>query len=318
MIQKSDVALVVRSASERTTNLSEQLLQNIFPENEVHVLQVMPFSKAVEDSLAYGIASRKKWLLCLDADVLVSVEGVNRLLDIAEHVDTKVFVIKNLILDKFFPIYRASGIHLYRTAIADIGIKNIPAEGTTLRPETTMIKAMFKEGYKYFQSDAIVGIHDYEQSYSDIYRKCFLQAHKHSKLIPVVEHYWSWQSQNDFDFQVAIWGALAGKLYSNTVYVDKEFLDKEAIEFLSIKGIMEKTALLQDEYDAEYVSTVLKSYNPENFIELQGRMFPKTGWNIEYPLPLSPPPSMYRKAIYKLGTYFSRTGEFLKNHANTK
>lgn len=316
-IPKQDVEIVIRSAGERTIAVSKHLLQKLFPENNITVIEVTPFSKAVQTSLEIGIHSGKPWLLCMDADVLVSETGVNRLLAIAAGLDEKVFVIKNLILDKFFPVFRASGIHLYRTSLAPQGITKIPAEGTSLRPETTMIRAMLQDGYKYFQSDAVVGIHDYEQYYTDIYRKCFLQAHKHPKLVSIIEQYWFSMAEKDFDFQVALWGSLSGKLYPDTVYVDKNFLNRETKDFLAIKNITEKPEIDTREFHDDYVTNTLKNYAPDLFAQLQQRMFPKTGWNVEYPLPdKTKTPKLHQKILYKVGIYFNTIGDMLKRYAH--
>ncbi|HKR07041.1 MAG TPA: hypothetical protein VJY62_20555 [Bacteroidia bacterium] len=273
------ICIVVRSAGERTTEGCVSLLKKIFPAKNIHLLQVVPFSKAVKEALEIGIKEKKEWLLCIDADVLVSEQGVHQLLERANEADFNVFRILGLVHDKFFSVYRAAGNHLYRIEFAQKAISMIPGEGTSLRPETEMNNRMSEEGYPWMRFDTIVGLHDYEQYYADIYRKCFLHAHKHQYLLADLENYWSKMVSSDPDFQVALWGAASGKDFTEKVFVDKRFLEKEAQNILSVKQFKEKEPLNEKTDLAEYVQNKLDLYAKQNDFSFQEKIFPEKSWN---------------------------------------
>src|SRR5687767_7506139 len=98
-------------------------------------MKTFPFSKAVEEGFTIALKRKKPWLLCIDADVLVSENGVNQLLKVAASAGESVFEVQGLVLDKFFKIYRPAGNHLYRTRYVERARQLIPIEGSSLRPE---------------------------------------------------------------------------------------------------------------------------------------------------------------------------------------
>ena len=176
---EDSVLVVVRSSGERTADLCVDRLVGLFSPASIFKVQTSPFSRAIIESLKIGMASNKEWLLCIDADVLVSVVGIKKLLLNIPRADANVFEIQGLVLDKFLPVVRPAGNHLFRREYAEKAIDAIPAEGTSLRPESDMLNRMSDAGFPWIQCDAIVGLHDYEQYRQDIYRKCFLHAQKH-------------------------------------------------------------------------------------------------------------------------------------------
>ena len=243
MIKKNDITVIIRSAGERTLDACYQLLANIFEKEQIHIIEEVPFSKAVLRSLELGIEEKRPWFACVDADVLVHEEGVLNLLEYADNAPNEVFEIQGLILDKFFPVRRPAGNHLYRTKYAHRALSMIPKEGTTLRPEATLLKNMAQAGYPWMQCDAVVGIHDFEQYYADIFRKCFLQAHKHDYLFQHILDYWLLKSTTDKDFEVANLGALYGFSFKGEIRIDKSFQMDLAYYVFNIIGISEKKHL---------------------------------------------------------------------------
>ncbi|MCH6236513.1 hypothetical protein [Cognataquiflexum rubidum] len=274
----SNVIVVVRSAGERTIEPCRNLLLELFPTSDVQLISEVPFSKAVEKSFKLGINSGKEWLACIDADVLISKEQTIKFFEFAFNSPPDLFCIQSLILDKFFPIKRPSGIHLYRTKLCEKAIKFIPKEGLSLRPESFLKREMAILGYPTQQSNVVVGIHDFEQYYADIYRKCFLQAHKHKSYIKPALEIWRSRKEFDMDYQIAIYGATAGSLYADEVLVDKRFLEDEAVEILNLKGIEEKEAL--DPITNDEISNII--HNSGINRDLQGLMFPESMLNILY------------------------------------
>ena len=277
MIDQATV--VVRSVGERTSAICRKLLEEIFPAKNIYVIHVTPFSEAIREAFRIGLAHHLPWTLCIDADVLVTPENITKLIERSHQLETNVFEIQGLVLDKFFGAKRPAGNHLYRTDLLSKALALIPEEGTSLRPESDMLNAMSALGFPWVQQDVLVGIHDFEQYYSDIYRKSFLQAHKHQWILPDIERFWKGMCVDDQDYEVALWGLRSGKIYADTVWIDKNFLHQEANDVLSIKGILEKP-----EVDRPYTHDLIQEKvslfesNAEYDI-LQEKIFPPTLWN---------------------------------------
>jgi hypothetical protein len=214
---------IIRSVDERTSAVCENLIKQFVPHNGVKVINEQPFSAAIKKMFELGVASGKKWTVCVDADVLVYKKGFLKLIDVAESVSDDIYYVQGLTIDKFLPIIRSAGSGIYRNKWVKDAIQFIPEEGTSVRPETTTMKGMTALGHKCYRTDIVVGLHDFEQWYEDIYRKSFLHATKHQNVFPMVEEYWKKNKNADKDFEVALMGASVRKTYNDTVYVDKAF-----------------------------------------------------------------------------------------------
>lgn len=196
------LAIVVRECDERTAPACVALLQEIFPGHDIHRVSARPFSATLRLSLEKGLAAGRAWTLCIDADVLALPELPDLLREArqsAEHV----FEIQGLVYDKLMMAPRAAGNHLYRTRLLEQALSLIPTEHS-LRPETDMIDAMADLGYPWRQSRAVVGLHDFEQSYADIYAKAALHARKHRYLLPLYRPLWQMLAVLDDDYRVAL------------------------------------------------------------------------------------------------------------------
>lgn len=308
----NSTTFVLRSAGERTKGLAMELLQRAG--SPVEVIEVTPFSAAIKRTLEVGIENHSDWVMCIDADVLIRKEGVEELLSLAEKADEKIFEIQGLVLDKFFPIKRPAGNHLFRVKYAREAMELIPEEGTSLRPESDMMKAMVNKGYAIQQSSVLVGLHDYEQYFKDIYRKCFLQAKKHHWILHEVEKYWMDLAANDRDFEVALWALRSGKIYGGEVLVDKQFLKEEIKDVFSIKGLNEKASLSVSDFNSEFYIHEISRYEQDDFSQyLQPLMFKKENWDkITTEKMAVAKPGFYNKALFKLGKLLEQTGIFIK------
>lgn len=308
MYTYNDICVVVRACGERTTTGSIKLLEDIFEPGQVLLSEAVPFSKAIENAFNLGIKSKKKWLLCIDADVLISRKGIFNLVEKAFESPDEYFQIQGLVADKFFNCIRPAGNHMYRIKYAGLANGMIPEEGASLRPETDMLNRMAEAGYPWMQCDAIVGVHDYEQYYADIYRKCFLQAHKHDWVLPLAEKHWSLNKTTDKDYLVALWGAFHGRLHTGTVFVDKTFLENQATNFLHSLDLPEKEAL--HNFDPKNVETLIDLTVQNAESELQNRIFPKRSWNS---VKRNEPKIKKDKIINKIGKLFCRIGKKLQS-----
>lgn len=276
-----DVTVIIRSSGERTLSYCKKLLSLQIPEQQIIILEEKPFSAALRKGFEMGIEKGTQWLLCIDADVLVRENVVKSMLDIAGNLSEKIFLIQGTVLDKFFPIKRPAGNHLYRSEFIEQAVKLIPEEGKSLRPESDMRNAMTASGHQWQQIDFVVGLHDFRQYYCDIYKKCFLQAHKHTRHISLVESYWESQKLKDTDFLVALSGLNDGKSYNDKVYVDRDFLDSETKNELKLMEIEEKKPIPEVEFKVSSIDSILSEQEVivSRNRELQKKMFPPKSWN---------------------------------------
>lgn len=311
-----DVSIVVRSASERTADLCMASLKQALPNSPVHRIEVAPFSAAVKEGWKVGLAQGTQWILCIDADVIVSPEGLRDLISCAERQDSSVFEVQGLILDKFIPVYRPAGNHLYRAALVERAMNLIPEEGTSLRPESDMLKRMSDAGFPWVQCSSVVGLHDYGQLYNDIYRKCFLHARKHAHLLPLVESYWTEKGKTDADFKVALFASTMGRLYEDKVLVDKRFLSEEIERGLDFLGLAEKS---ESESLANLDAFLGQLNRSDNLVaELQEKVFSRSLWNRNSaesrPAPVNNS-NVFSKAGSFIGNYLIAAGNRLKRYS---
>ncbi len=199
---RDQVTVIVRHCGERTTDACAKLLQDLAPGNRVHRVSARPFRETLRQSLELGLAERRPWTLCIDADVLV-LPQMEDFLRAADRFPAGFFEAQALVLDKLVPARRPAGNHLYRTELIARALPKIP-RGDSVRPEYEMIKAMSALGYRDHQSPLLVGLHDFEQAYEDIYLKAFLHAHKHRAFVPLLRPLWRALGPGDADFRVAL------------------------------------------------------------------------------------------------------------------
>lgn len=237
----SDLTIVVRECGERTAEACVGLLQQIFPGQEIHRVSARPFSATLRLSLEKGLDEGRTWTLCIDADVLVLPELAELLLEAAQ-APTDIFEIQGLVFDKLMTAPRAAGNHLYRTSLIARALPLIAA-GQGLRPETEMIEAMAGQGFPNRQSSVVVGLHDFEQHYRDLYAKAFLHGHKHRFLLPLYRPLWKLLARNDADYRVAL-AALDEALADSTApSVSRDYRAEQGNAAVTRLGLPEKPVL---------------------------------------------------------------------------
>ncbi|NJM15668.1 MAG: hypothetical protein HC896_10135 [Bacteroidales bacterium] len=239
------------------------------------VTNTSPFSAALKESLEIGLAKNKKWTICIDADVLIIKSALGELVKLGDSLNENVFEVQTLILDKFIPVKRPSGAHMYRTALIPKALPLIPPPEGSFRPESTMLKRMAARGYPYYQSDILVGIHDYEQYYVDIFRKCLLQAKKTSWALTQLESFWNAQKDNDTDFLIAYFALLISKFTNNNITADKYLFLEEINVLFNLFKIKEKEKLNPEHMSEAYINqSIQDSLKNQHFSELQEVMMP--------------------------------------------
>ena len=308
-----DTLWLIRSADERTTEVCERLIKTLAPPEKVVVIRERPFSAALHRTFELGAASGLKWMVCIDADVLIYPPAMLRLLEIAESVADHIFYVQGLTIDKLIPIKRPPGNGIYRNALAGKAQQFVPADGTSLRPETTVMEGMIAAGHLMYRTNIVVGLHDFEQSYADIYRKSFLHVKKHSNVLPLMKSYWQAHREEDFDYQVALYGALVGQTYADTVYLDKHFQQQEWETLRAFKDITEKPSLDVHAYPPDKVAEIIQTFATDD--TLQQLKFPQYQENYFLWPPTPWHKKWVKKTVQKVGALLIMLGKAINQLA---
>lgn len=240
----ADVTVVIRSVGERTEALCQHLLAQQIPEAQIFVIHEAPFTRALQCSYELGIREARAWTLVVDADILIAPNGLRDFMLAAQRTPQNVFKLHGDFVDKFFGGPRPVGMHLYRTALLAEGLKCIPASAVSIRPETHTIRQMAERGYPFMHLPVLIGLHDYEQSGHDIYRKAFVHAHKHRGYLPYLLHFWRREATVDLDYQIAVQGAQDGLHHVDNVEIDvRQFSESHFAQLRAEHGWIEKSAL---------------------------------------------------------------------------
>lgn len=253
---QTGVTVIIRSAGERTESLCRRLALQQVPEENVHTVSNAPFSATLKDSFVKGVEQGLEWTLCLDADVLICPDAAGKLVSLAERCRPNVCEVQGLVLDKFFGGPRQGGPHLYRTELLPLAIQHIPGAGSKIRPEHHVLTRMKGAGFPWVQKSVLLGLHDFEQYYRDIYRKCFVQADKHDYLAGLFVQYWRQMREKEEDFRLAMLGLAAGMAYESESKIDSRFLAEEIDNILREHGFEEKGAIGSEflkRYDVEKI-----------------------------------------------------------------
>jgi len=313
-----NVTVVIRSSGERTESLCYEIVSKEVPQENIFIIHETPFSQAVRRNFEIGIEKALPWTIGLDADVLLKSEAISHLVKLAEAQVEIVFEIQGRVLDKLFCVPKPGGPHLFRTELITKAVHLIPSEGTTLRPESAVIDGMKDEGYPYVHKDVVLGIHDYEQYFKDIYRKAIVHINKFAKFDAFLETTWNQLLENDPDYQVAIWGLKTGKIFGDDVRIDKSKYPVDISIFLQLKGWHEKSTLqiseqlmscadkLINEYSAtEELKKVEKSINTK-----KRRLYMRGRLKDEFIL-------LPHKIVWKVGVFYEKIGKMFKKLANS-
>jgi hypothetical protein len=261
MISKDQLVVVIRSVGERTEQLCKSLMTKAIDENQIHVIREVPFEESLRESFRIGQKSGSKWLLVVDADLLILPHSVGEILQEAEEQPSSVFHIQGFIYDKLFVEYRKAGPRIFRTRDLGRAIELIPDDGTEHRPESHTIQRMQSEGYVSVSSDLLFGVHDFEQFYRDVYRKCVVHAFKHKSDIDKLIHKWI-LNIDDNDYQIALAACLDAYTRYETVSIDKRLFEENGRLMLERVGLAEKSGNVDlDEIESE-IFRILKAAGP--------------------------------------------------------
>lgn len=254
----SNYQIVIRSSNERTEKLCTKLTTDFFKTDRFTIIHEVPFSKALKTSFKIGINSHKKWLICIDADVLVSKKGLTSLLKKMQTVNKNIFEIQGKIIDQFFGGKRGGGIHIYRIELLPKALQLL-SKDEVIRPENFVIMKMLENGFPYIQTEDIVGIHDFGQFYKDIYRKFIVHSKKHQSFIPSLKPFWLRMSKHNSDFKVAIIGLEDGT-NKHKVSINIQEFPNSIKKIPSLKNFTEKEHLINLKFTTKDIDSFIKTF----------------------------------------------------------
>ena len=179
----------------------------------------------------------------------------------AESSSDNVFEIQPLVCDWLFGGLRTAGVHLYRTSLLRKALDLVPRSEESLRPENYVLTKMKLLGFPYIVCDVLFGLHDFEQSYLDIYRKCYLQGKKHIRFTALLVGYW--QSNKTKDFDCAISGFSDGLKASNVIATSQVPNEVSIIKKLP----KEKEPINTDRYTPDEVDSLINEFQNLNFLK---------------------------------------------------
>ncbi len=255
------LTVAIRASGERTEDLCRELiLEQGVPEENIYFVKESPFSKTLFKSLELGKEKGLPWLFCVDADLLLRPGSVSTLLAYARKQPEKVCEIQGFVFDKFFGGPRPGGVHLYRTKLIPELMEALSEVKETIRPEYHTLLLMKERGFPYTVVPFVVGLHDYEQYYKDIYRKCFVHGVKHLNLAGYFREIWGSKASEDPDFFVAIQAFADGFRHNGEVAIDhqQEIFSKG---FNNIQQ-QEKPLLQKNDFDKKAINQLIQNWAP--------------------------------------------------------
>jgi len=238
--------VIVRAAGERTADYCCAELVRQTSANSVDRVELTPFWRTLREGLERGLKSGAPWILSVDADVIPATDTVSRVTDWMSRSDDKVGVISGMIQDKLMGCIRFGGIRLYRSSIIPLVLQLMPDQGDNVRPESCAISRLVEQGWQHITLPDLVGLHDYEQYYHDIYRKAFLHIQKHGARAARFLDLWMAGAKHDDDFRAALAGAADALLWQDNIDCDASHAVYQNKATLKRLGLVEKADLVFD------------------------------------------------------------------------
>lgn len=263
------VTLVIRTVGE----LSEDACRAAILAQGVEAAQLItvreaPFTRAMQTGFEAGIGAGRPWTFCIDADVILRPGAIVAMLSHAERQSPEVFEVQGRALDKLAISVREVGNHFFRTALLPKMIDAIPEEGTALQPEHAAMQRMSAEGHPWVCVPHVVGLHDFGQYNRDIFRKCFIHAHKHLRWLPDLVPKLRSRATTDPDFAVALEGLAEGIRSSDDVRIDVQH--RPIAQRFEDLGLVEKDPASSRSIEPGDVEDILREWAAAPDIRVRG------------------------------------------------
>lgn len=220
-----DCTVVIRSVGERTTDWCVSLANSIFNPENVVVIDERPLHKAIRKAYEIGLDRNKTWTLEIDADILLRREGILQLVQTASEQPSSSFFHFGMVFDKLTNGFRSAGNKVLRTSHIPHALKLLPKAEKEVRPDTFIRKSMAKNGYHYYRDVTLIGIHDFEQDFFDLYRKGYLQGVKNRNKLERFVGNWPKDWSKDSDYVTIKAGMDHGVVHKGVFSLDPSFFE---------------------------------------------------------------------------------------------
>jgi hypothetical protein len=260
-MEDQDLAIVIRSAGERTLEVCYNLIVSQCG-CSIEIVKERPFESALRKSYEIGIQQNSAWTMTVDADVMLCKGAVRALLAAAEAMPRRYFQLQGRIYDNITGLYRRAGLRIYRTSLLAKAVTMIPSPGDEIRPEQFVTTRMQELNYPARNIGYVAGLHDYEQYYRDLYRKAFVHAHKYRDLVPTIIQRCNELKRDDQDFLIIFRGLQDGLRHIGTVKLDVGDFPSNLTMILAQCGLDEKTQLSGNVVGFNGIERLLKAAGP--------------------------------------------------------
>ncbi|MDA7476484.1 glycosyltransferase [Candidatus Pelagibacter ubique] len=234
-MNKNEFTVCVRSTGEFTTKrLLKDIVYQIGSNKKVHLIKNLQFHQAVDKCFELAIEDKSKWLITLDADLLIKPDFLKIYLSIANSMKSREIEAHAMTIDRLFMKYRSAGNRLYRVSSLPFLRKLLNKTKNNIRPEGSMLREAVRLGYKIKPIEDVVALHDFFQLSRDLFRKGYLSSFKHASYSSQLLSTWKKFGNESTDFLILLRGFSFGKASNNKFTLDyKSDLFKNQYEFLS-------------------------------------------------------------------------------------
>ena len=243
-----NITVVIRATEERTLEVCKALVEAQVGSENVIVIKVSPFHEAVKRTFEIGMERQTDWTVAIDADVLPFAGAFAKGLQRAGTLGDKLYSYHARVRDKVFEKYRVGGIHFFNTKLLPEALLALASFKDNVRPESRTYMKMAEWGYITCVDDYVIGLHDYEQSHRDYFRKGYFHSKKHGGSNDTIGllNVWKAHIHDDDDFRALFSGWAYGFSSSEEVVNAAEFFDGIVAREFPKLGLTEKPPLTLD------------------------------------------------------------------------
>ncbi len=238
------VFVVIRTVGERTTEACRRIAEGQVAAGHVTEISERPASRAVRRGFEVGLEAGLEWTLFLDADVLLRPGGIADLVREAEAQPRSVFCAEGRVADKLLGHYRTAGVLLYRTGLLRQVLREAEITDAALRPDTHVKEQMIARGHSLHYGSTVVGVHDFEQFYVDVFRKALVHTEKHAQdLKQYAARHWQAEAACDPDLRVASWALRTRSIFEGEIRIDRRLFPDALTTLLQMARMEERAPL---------------------------------------------------------------------------
>lgn len=244
--------ITIRAAGERTEKLCYDTVVKQAKGAEIVIIRQNPFKKALEECYRRGLNSSKKWLITVDADMILLPGSIELLLREAEKMPSHYLQLQGKIIDKITGNIRKAGPRIYRTSLLPSLLSASESFKDHIRPESRLITAHGEKGHPSRYIPVVTCLHDFEQYYKDIYRKAYVHAKKHSEFLPKMIKTSAEKQNEDLDYKVilkALWDGLSD--VSSVLTADTRLFGEKSSSAIKAIGLKEKNSPNVSEFEED-------------------------------------------------------------------